>query len=113
MINNWEYGKQFVGEVIDSIDEWSDDKEVGLSIMDEWADYIWEFKNGKIYFIDTYYACYGFNDEVADKREAEGTLTMWFDSFVDLFKWILNEGYDGKFNDKMKTFYDYMKERIA
>lgn len=102
MINNWEYGNEFD----DEIGNWSDDKEVGLSVIDEYFDYVWDFKNGKIHLED-YISASGLTwDETATKREAAGILELWFDTFIDLFKWILTNGYTGK-------YVDYMKERIA
>ena len=87
----WEYGMQMLEQGdIQSAEEWSDDKEMALSIMDQHFDYRWQFDNGKIKFIDALYDS-SMNDETVEQRKKNGTAVMVFDNFEDVFRWILKE----------------------
>ena len=87
----WEYGMQMLEQGdIQSAKEWSDDKEMALSIMDQHFDYRWQFDNGKIKFIDALYDS-SMNDETVEQRKKNGTAVMVFDNFEDVFRWILKE----------------------
>lgn len=96
-MNKWPYGEEMLEQGdIESLDEWSDDKEFCCSIMDEKFDYLWDFENG-IHFIDRLYS--DFKDypdfsasfvkdktmiERIEKNEAE----LWFNNFDEVKQWI-------------------------
>lgn len=87
----WEYGMQMLEQGdIQSLDEWSDDKEIAISVMDEHFDYRWQFENGKIKFTDSLYDS-SMTDGTVEQRKKDGTAVMVFDSIEDVLRWILKE----------------------
>lgn len=84
----WEYGNIMLeDEAIESLDEWSDDKEFCSSIMDREFDYLWDYSKGKIHYIDRIYSS-GELDDKARERMANNEAELWFDSFDDVKTWI-------------------------
>ena len=99
----WEYGCEMRADgQLDSLDDWSDDKEVACSIMDEEFDYLWDFKNG-IHFVDRIYSDYqngaDINDEEMFTRMEKHEADMVFSSFEDVYRWILKHGYTGGYSN--------------
>lgn len=85
----WDYGEiMYDQEDIQSMDKWSDDKEMAFKIMDSWFDYLWRIEDGKIKFTDKLKDSV-INDKVLQKREQNGTDELVFDTFEDVFKYIL------------------------
>lgn len=103
----YEYGNIMLEDGdIESLDEWSNDKEMAFKIMDWKFDYLWDDSGDQIHFIDRLYDS-RIEDEMTEEREANGTLELWFDNFTDVFKWIVEHsaGSDDE-------WYDWVKERI-
>ena len=83
----FEYGELMLSQGnINSLAEWSEDKEEVCSVMDREFDYLWDFSKG-IHFIDRLYS-YGLCDEKAEEREKKGEGELWFGSFDDARGWI-------------------------
>lgn len=107
-INNWEYGqKKLEQEDIESLEEWSDDKEMAYSIMDREFDYLWWEVCGKIYFKDRLYSC-GERDSTVDIRERNGELELSFKTYDEVFKWIIDHSQESD-----DEWWGWMKERIG
>lgn len=86
----FEYGELMLRQGdINSLAEWSEDKEEVCSIMDREFDYLWDFSKG-IHFIDRLYS-YGLRDEKVEEREKKGEVELWFGSFDDVRGWIKEE----------------------
>ena len=86
----FEYGELMLRQGdINSLAEWSEDKEEVCSIMDREFDYLWDFSHG-IHFIDRLYS-YGLCDEKVEEREKKGEVELWFGSFDDVRGWIKEE----------------------
>lgn len=86
----FEYGEMMLSQgEINSLAEWSEDKEEVCSIMDREFDYLWDFSKG-IHFIDRLYS-YGLCDEKVEERERKGEVELWFGSFDDVRGWIKEE----------------------
>lgn len=94
---DWEYGKMMLDQGdIESLDEWSDDKEYCCSIMDYKFDYLWDFSNG-IHFIDRLYSAYKENPDIFSKYLDDITLQeriknneaeLRFNNFADVREFI-------------------------
>ena len=116
---------------IDSMDEWNDDKEMAYSIMDQWFDYVWDDTNGLRFldrqWTDCMFDCEGLpsdeiRNEVIDReddllleRYDAGEVDMQFDSFDDVFRWILKKMEDGLVNgltEEGRKEYEWVKERV-
>ena len=109
-INNWEYGQKMLEQNdIESLDEWSDDKEMAYSIMDRKFDYLWSEDCGRIHFINRLYAC-GYSDELKENRGKEGALELWFDNYDEVFLWIIARSTE---SDKWWKWWYWMKKRIG
>ena len=92
----WKYGKEMLeDEMIANMSEWSDDKEVAYSVMDTYYDYLWYFEDG-IKFVDRLYAFNDPDDLTLSRMECNEAV-LEFDSFEDLFRWILKANYDGEY----------------
>lgn len=88
---DWPYGEiMYEQGDIESLDKWSDDLEVACSIMDERFDYLWRIEGNKITFTDRLYSC-GERDEEVEKRINNNEAEMTFNSFDDVFQWILDQ----------------------
>ena len=97
LTKDWEYGNTMLEQGnIDSLEEWSDDKEYCCSIMDEEMDYLWDFSRG-IHFIDKLYSEYRQNpnmyneytmDKVMVERMDRKEADMWFNSFDEVRQFI-------------------------
>ena len=86
----FEYGELMLSQgEINSLAEWSEDKEEVCSVMDREFDYLWDFSKG-IHFIDRLYS-YGLCDEKVKERERKGEVELWFGSFDDVRWWIKEE----------------------
>lgn len=89
----WIYGEMMLEQGdIESLDEWSDDKEYCCSIMDQRLDYLWDFSNG-IHFIDRLYSDRELNpdawiDDTTKHRIEIGEAELWFDNFDKVKKFI-------------------------
>ena len=104
---NWEYGKVMLKqEDIESLDDWSDDKEMAFRIMDRDFDYLWDDSGDEIHFIDRLYDSQ-IEDSMTEKRRQDDELELWFDNFTDVFKWIIN---NSAWTDD--EWYDWVRERI-
>lgn len=104
----YEYGNIMLEDGdIESLDEWSDDKEVASSIMDRVFDYLWDYSNGKIHYIDRLYDS-GIEDSMTESRRESGELELWFNNFTEVFKWIRKRA-DEKGKGKWSSWID---ERI-
>lgn len=81
---NWEYGKAMLeDEQIESLDDWSDDKEYVYSIMDRKFDYLWWEDEKGIHFEDRLYSA-GISDDWKDKDE----LRLDFKNLDEAIEWI-------------------------
>ena len=81
---NWEYGKTMLEDgQIESLDDWSDDKEYIYSIMDRKFDYLWWEDEKGIHFEDRLYSA-GIFDDWKDKDE----LRLDFKNFDEAIEWI-------------------------
>lgn len=84
---------------IESLDDWSDDKEYVYSIMDRKFDYLWwEDKDG-FHFVDRLWHDYGMNfwdkellesfeDETIEERMKTNELELHFKTLKDVKNWI-------------------------
>lgn len=105
---DWKYGETVLEQGdIESLDEWSDDKEMAYGIMDSAFDYLWNEDCDRIHFIDRLYAC-NIEDEMTESRKENGTLELWFDSYDEVFKWIL----DHSIESDDEWYFGWFKERI-
>ena len=87
----WEYGKLMLEqEDIDSLDNWSDEKEFAYSTMDRKFDYLWSEHNKGIWFIDRLYAS-GMSDELTEKKKENNELILYFNNIFDVMRWIINK----------------------
>ena len=81
---NWEYGKAMLKDgQIESLDDWSDDKEYVYSIMDRKYDYLWWEDEKGIHFEDRLYSA-GISDDWKDKDE----LRLDFKNLDEAIEWI-------------------------
>ncbi len=84
----WEYGKMLLKDKqIESLDNWSDDKEYAYSIMDKQFDYLWWEDEEGIHFIDRLYHD-GIVDCLTKKRKREYELQLDFKNVNNVIKWI-------------------------
>lgn len=97
----WEYGKALLGDdQLDSLNNWSDDKEYIYSTMDKKFDYLWwEDKEG-IHFIDRLYHDYGNQyineDELLKNRKEANELELHFKTIEEVKKWLIKKGVNKK-----------------
>ena len=99
---DWSYGKAMLEqEDIKSLDEWSDDKEMAYSIMDQRFDYLW---NG-LEFTDRLYSD-GMTDETVEKRIAAKEAKLKFENFGQVFWWILGH------SNGDEDYIEWIKRRI-
>ena len=89
----WEYGKMLLKEEqIESLDNWSDDKEYAYSIMDRKYDYLWWEDEKGIHFIDRLYHDYGNQyineDELLKKRKEANELELHFKTIEKVIEWL-------------------------
>lgn len=103
----WEYGKiMYEQEDINSMEEWSDDKEMACSIMDRKFDYLWDFSKG-IRFIDRLYSDGDMDDDMVINRLARNEAEMTFDDFKAVFNWIIDHSKGDE------EYLDWMRKRVA
>lgn len=87
--NGWEYGASMVedGE-ISYIEEWDDNKEKYLSVMDREFDYLWWVNSdGSIEFTDRLYSD-KIDDSTVDERKENNEVELFFNNYEELDKWI-------------------------
>lgn len=90
-MNKWLYGETMLKqEDIESLDDWSDQKEYVYSTMDERFDYLWNEDENGIHFIDRLRGVgyYDPDDETGNEREANGTLELHFKNLNEVEEWI-------------------------
>ena len=94
---DWEYGKLMLEqEDIESLDNWSDDKEYVYSTMDRKFDYLWWEDEKGIHFIDRLWHDYGWNKELLEsfedktirERMKTNELELHFKTFEEVKEWI-------------------------
>lgn len=90
-MSKWPYGEAMLEqEDIESLDDWSDQKEYVYSTMDERFDYLWNEDENGIHFIDRLRGTgvYDPEDEMGNEREANGTLELHFKDLEAVEQWI-------------------------
>lgn len=90
-MSKWMYGEAMLEqEDIESLDDWSDQKEYVYSTMDERFDYLWNEDENGIHFIDRLRGTgyYDPEDEMGNEREANGTLELHFKNLDEVEEWI-------------------------
>ena len=90
-MSKWLYGETMLEqEDIDSLDNWSDQKEYVYSTMDEDFDYLWNEDENGIHFIDRLRGTgvYDPEDEVGNEREKDGTVELHFKNLDEVERWI-------------------------
>ncbi len=90
-MSKWMYGEVMLEqEDIESLDDWSDQKEYVYSTMDERFDYLWNEDENGIHFIDRLRGTgyYDPEDEMGNEREANGTLELHFKNLDEVEEWI-------------------------
>lgn len=90
-MSKWMYGEAMLEqEDIESLDDWSDQKEYVYSTMDERFDYLWNEDEKGIHFIDRVRGTgvYDPEDEMGNEREANGTLELHFKNLDEVEEWI-------------------------
>ena len=90
-MSKWMYGEAMLEqEDIESLDDWSDQKEYVYSTMDERFDYLWNEDENGIHFIDRLRGTgyYDPEDEMGNEREANGTLELHFKNLDEVEQWI-------------------------
>ena len=81
---NWEYGKAMLEDgQIESLDNWSDDKEYVYSIMNRKFDYVWWEDEKGIHFEDRLYSA-EISDDWRDKNERR----LDFKNLDEVIEWI-------------------------
>ena len=84
----WEYGELMLEQGdIESLDNWSDDKEYVYSTMDENFDYMWREDSDGIHFIDRLYSC-GIEDETTKERYELNELELHFKTIEEAKEWL-------------------------
>ena len=94
---NWEYGKAMLKDgQIESLDNWSDEKEYVYNTMDRQFDYLWWEDEKGIHFIDRLYHDYGNQyineDELLKKRKEANELELHFKTVEEVKNWIIKKG---------------------
>lgn len=90
-MSKWMYGEAMVRQGdIESLDDWSDQKEYVYSTMDQIFDYLWDEDENGIHFIDRVRGTgvYDPEDETGNQREADGTLELHFKNLEAVERWI-------------------------
>lgn len=90
-MSKWMYGETMLEQGdIESLDDWSDQKEYVYSTMDERFDYLWDEDENGIHFIDRLRGTgvYDPEDIVGEERERNGTLELRFKNLDEVEKWI-------------------------
>ena len=98
----WEYGGRMLEDgQIESLDDWSDDKEYVYSIIDEVFDYLWWEDEKGIHFIDRVYHDYGDKnkDITFIERKLANELELHFETLKDAKNW-LNKKVKERLNEK-------------
>ena len=88
---DWEYGKLMLEQGdIDSLDEWSDDKEYVLGTMDQEYDYLWREDDEGIHFVDKLFSDFGniIGDTTMEKRRETNELILHFKNYKEAIDWI-------------------------
>ena len=88
---NWEYGKAMLKDgQIESLDNWSDEKEYVYSTMDRQFDYLWWEDEKGIHFIDRVYHDYGDKnkDITFIERKLANELELHFETLKDAKNWL-------------------------
>lgn len=103
----WNYGEEMLhDEAIGSLDEWSDDKEMAFSVMDQVFDYLWYIDDENVIsFVDRGFSD-GNMDQIAENKMRLGIATLQFVTFEDIFEWILSESRGDE------DYYEWMKRRL-
>lgn len=95
-MGKWMYGEEMLEqEDIESLDDWSDQKEFVYSTMDYEFDYLWDEDENGIHFVDRVRGI-GVNnpdDELGNRREADGTLELHFKNLDEVEQWLTEHGY--------------------
>ena len=98
--SNWEYGKMLLeDDQIESLDNWSKEKDEALYIMDNDFDYLWYEDEKGIHFIDRLWHDYGWNKELLEsfedktirERMKTNELELHFKTINEIFEWIDNK----------------------
>jgi len=90
-MGKWPYGEKMLEqEDIESLDDWSDQKEYVYHTMDEIFDYLWNEDENGIHFIDRLRGTgvYDPEDIVGEEREQNGTLELRFKNLDEVEEWI-------------------------
>ena len=90
-MGKWPYGEKMLEQGdVESLDDWSDQKEYVYHAMDEIFDYLWNEDENGIHFVDRVRGTgiYDTEDETGNQREANGTLELHFNSLDEVGKWI-------------------------
>ena len=90
-MSKWMYGETMLEQGdIESLDDWSDQKEYVYSTMDQIFDYLWNEDENGIHFIDRVRGTghYYSEDTTGEERERNGTLELWFKDLDEVEKWI-------------------------
>lgn len=90
-MSKWMYGEAMLEqEDIESLDDWSDQKEYVYSTMDNKFDYMWREDENGIHFVDRVRGTgvYDPGDETGNRREADGTLELHFNNLDEVEQWI-------------------------
>lgn len=85
---NWIYGKQMVKEkAIESLKDWSEEKETTISKMDMYLDYLWYEDENGIHFIDRLYSD-GIIDNTVKERQKTNELELHFKNIIEVTKYL-------------------------
>ena len=90
-MGKWMYGETMLEQGdIESLDDWSDQKEFVYSTMDERFDYLWDEDEDGIHFIDRLRGTgvYDPEDIMGEERERNGTLELRFKNLDEVEEWI-------------------------
>lgn len=90
-MGKWSYGEKMLEQNdIESLDDWSDQKEYVYSTMDLMFDYLWNTDENGIHFLDRVRGTgiYDSEDEMGNQREQEGTLELHFKNLNEVEQWI-------------------------
>lgn len=88
---DWKYGRLMLEQGdIDSLDEWSDDKEYVLGTMDQEYDYLWREDDEGIHFVDKLFSDFGniIGDTTMEKRRETNELILHFKNYKEAIDWI-------------------------
>lgn len=90
-MDKWRYGKTMLEqEDIESLNNWSDQKEYVYSTMDQIFDYLWHEDEKGIHFVDRIRGTgiYDSEDEIGNQRERNRTLKLHFKNLDEVEQWI-------------------------